>query len=110
MSIGSFFVGLAMVSIVIPSHTVLQENTPEEDRGKVYAVLGVLMSIFTAVPALLAGALADFVGTRPLFLLMGGTIALIGLLALRPQFYFDKNNLPRNLREFLGVGHWKKKS
>ena len=110
MSIGSFVVGLAMVSIVIPSHTVLQENTPEEDRGKVYAVLGVLMSIFTAIPAVLAGALADFVGTRPIFLLMGGTIALIGLLALRPQFFFEKNHLPRRVREFLGVGHWKKKS
>ncbi len=108
MSLGSFFVGLAMVSIVVPSQTVLQENTPEEDRGKVYSVLGVFMSIFTAIPALLAGLLADFVGTRPLFLLMGGSIALIGLLALRPQFYFEKKSLPRNIREFLGLGHWKK--
>ncbi len=110
MSVGSFIVGLAMVSIVVPSQTVLQENTPEGDRGKVYSVLGVLMSMFTAIPAVLAGALADLVGTKPIFLLMGGVIALVGLLALRPQFYFDKNSLPKKFREFLGLGHWDHKN
>ena len=107
--LGSFLLGLAMVSIVVPSQTVLQENTDENLRGKIYAVLGVLNAALTIIPVVLAGVIADLVGTRPIFLLMGGTIGLIGLLAIRPQFYFEKGSLPKRVIQFLGMGHWKKK-
>lgn len=109
IAIGSFLLGLAMVSIVVPSQTVLQENTAENIRGKIYAVLGVLNAAFTILPVIIVGGLADLVGTRPIFLLMGGTIVLIGLLAIRPQFYFEKKSLPKNIRQFMGMGHWDKK-
>jgi MFS family permease len=108
IAFGSFLLGLAMVSVVVPSQTVLQENTNETLRGKIYAVLGVMSAAFTILPIIIVGGLADLVGTRPIFLLMGGTVALIGLLAIFPQFYFEKKNLPKNIREFLGLGHWKK--
>lgn len=106
IALGSFLLGLAMVSIVVPAQTVLQENTSETMRGKIYAVLGVLNAAFTIIPVVVAGALADLVGTLPIFLLMGSVTILIGVLAVRPQFYFEKSALPKRILEFLGLGHW----
>lgn len=106
--LGSFLLGLAMVGVVVPSQTALQEYSPERDRGKVYAALSVLMSFLTLVPVLLVGILADLFGASLIFLLMGIVIALLGLLAFKPDFYFSKNQLPFKVREFLGLGHWEK--
>lgn len=108
LAIGSFFLGMAMVSIIVPSQTVLQENTAESNRGKVYAVLGVAMAGLSLLPVLFAGILADLFGTMPIFIAMGGAIAIIGFFALKPDFFFDKTHLPRHVIEFLGSGHWKK--
>lgn len=106
---GSFLLGLSMVSIVVPSQTALQEYSPERDRGKVYAALSVLMSALTLIPVLIAGVSADYFGVGPIFIAMGGTIALLGLLAIKPDFYFSKKQLPLRIRQFLGRGHWLKK-
>lgn len=105
---GSFLLGMAMVSILVPSQTVLQQNTPEEDRGKVFSVLGVAMSGLTLIPVLLTGVLADVFGTTPIFIAVGVTIMLVGLFGLKPSLFFRKSELPYNVREFLGLGHWKK--
>ena len=107
LTVGSFLLGMAMVSIVVPSQTVLQENTSEKDRGKVFAVLGVLMSALTLIPILLVGVLSDYFGSMPIFIALGGTIFLLGLLGIKPDFYFHKKDLPLRLRRFLGLGHWK---
>jgi len=104
--VGSFLLGIAMVSILVPSQTVLQENTPEEDRGKVFSVLGVAMSAFSIVPILVLGLLADIFGTNPIFIGMGMVIILIGLFGLNPNLFFSKDALPYYIREFLGLGHW----
>lgn len=106
MAMGSFLLGMAMVSIIIPSQTVLQENTPEEDRGKVFSVLGVAMAGFTLLPVLFAGILADIFGVQPIFLGLGGVIAIVGFFVLKPDFFFKKDQLPFKVREFLGLGHW----
>ncbi len=106
--LGSFLIGIAMVSILVPSQTVLQENTPDEDRGKVFSVLGVAMSGFSLIPVLLSGILADIFGTTPIFIGLGVIIILIGMFALKPSLFLPKNMTHRDVREFLGLGHWKK--
>ncbi|MBI4036195.1 MFS transporter [Candidatus Daviesbacteria bacterium] len=107
--VGSFLLGIAMVSILVPSQTVLQENTPEEDRGKVFSVLGVAMSGLALVPVLLAGILADIFGTAPIFISLGVIIICLGLFGLKPSLFFKKENLSYRVREFLGLGHWEGK-
>ncbi len=109
LMIGSFLMGMAMVSILVPAQTVLQQNTPEEDRGKVFAVLGVAMSGLSIVPVLLSGILADLFGTTPIFIGLGGVIFLVGLFGLRPSLFVKKENLSFRTREFLGLGHWEGK-
>lgn len=105
---GSFLLGIAMVSILVPSQTVLQQNTPEEDRGKVFSVLGVAMSSLSLIPILLTGVLADIFGTTPIFAGLGVIIFLVGLFGLRPSLFFNKDQLSLNVREFLGLRHWEK--
>lgn len=106
--IGSFLLGVAMVSILVPSQTVLQENTPEQDRGKVFSVLGMIMAALSLIPVFLAGVLADIFGTAPIFAGLGVIIMLIGLLGLTPSLFFPGKILPDKTKEFLGLGHWKK--
>lgn len=102
---GAYLLGVATVSIIIPTQTVLQENTTDYNRGKILAVLAVLMNAFAAVPVILAGGLADLIGVTPIFLGLGVIIFLIGILASKPNVFGD--SLPFNVREFLGLGHWK---
>lgn len=106
--ISSFFLGIAMVSILVPSQTVLQENTPDEDRGKVFATLGVAMSALSLIPVLLAGILADLYGVIPILMGVGITITLTGIFGLKPSLFFSKRTLPYNVREFLGLEHWER--
>jgi MFS family permease len=110
LAVGSFLLGITMVSVVVPSQTVLQENTPDSVRGKVFSILGVLMSALTLLPVVLVGVLADIFGTAPIFIAIGGTVALLGFMAIKPSFYFDEEHLPYRLRQFLGLGHWKKEN
>lgn len=110
LAIGSFLLGITMVAVVVPSQTVLQENTPDSVRGKVFSILGVLMSALTLLPVVLVGVLADIFGTAPIFIAIGGTVALLGFMAIKPSFYFDEEHLPYRLRQFLGLGHWRKEN
>ncbi len=103
---GAFLLGIALVSILVPSQTVLQENTPEKDRGKVFSVLGVAMYGLSLVPILLAGIMADIFGTAPIFLGFGVVIILAGLFGLKPSLFFKKADLSFRVREFLGLGYW----
>lgn len=106
--VGSFLLGMAMVSILVPTQTVLQENTPDQDRGKVFSVLGVAMAGLSLIPVFLVGILADLFGTTPIFISIGTIIILTGLFGLNPNLFVRKDNLPLRFREFLGMGHWKK--
>lgn len=110
LAIGSALLGVMIVGIIVPSQTVLHENTPEQVRGKVFAVLGVAMAGVSIIPVIFTGILADVFGTMPIFIGMGGTIALLGLLAIKPSFFFKEKTLPFKLKAFLGLGHWKRES
>ncbi len=109
LMVGSFLLGIAMVSILVPSQTVLQENTQDKDRGKVFSTLGVAMSGLSLIPVLLSGILADIFGAAPIFAGLGVVITLIGLFGLKPNLFFTKKELPFKMREFLGLGHWEGK-
>ncbi|MDD5147556.1 MAG: MFS transporter [Candidatus Daviesbacteria bacterium] len=103
---GSFLLGIAVISILVPSQTVLQQNTSEKDRAKVFSVLGVAMYGLSLLPILLSGVLADVFGTGPIFIGLGVIIILMGLFGLKPSLFFRKRELSYRVREFLGLGHW----
>jgi MFS family permease len=104
----AFLAGFCAVSIIVPCQTILQERTTIKNRGKIFAVLFVIMTAFSAVAAILAGGLSDIIGVTPIFVGLGIIVFLVGLLVWRPSFFFRKDHLPYGLCEFLGLGHWEK--
>lgn len=105
-AIGAFLAGFVMVAIIIPCQTVLQESTPEENRGKIFSVLAVVMTTFAAVPVILAGGLSDLFGVTPFITAMGFLVLIVGAFVVRPDWFFKKHHLPYTVKEFLGLGHW----
>ncbi len=105
----SFLLGMVMVSILVPSQTVLQENTPAGGRGKVFSVLGVIMAGLSLIPVLLSGILADIFGPTSIFLALGAIIIMVGIFGLKPSLFFPGKSLSFKMREFLGLGHWLEK-
>lgn len=107
-AIGSYLLGIAAVGVIVPAQTVLQENTTEANRGKIFAVLLVVMNVFAAIVSVLAGALADLFGAVAVFLILSVAILLIGILVRNPAVFLKKDFLPYRVREFLGLGHWER--
>lgn len=104
----AFLVGFCTVSIIIPSQTVLQENTVEKNRGKIFAVLFVLMTAFSALTVPLAGALADLFGVTVVMVGLGIVTLSLGVFGRCPSWFFKTQHLPRRVVEFLGTGHWER--
>ena len=49
--------------MAIPSQTQLQEDLPEDVRGRVFGVLNMLVSVASFLPIIIVGPIADLVGT-----------------------------------------------
>lgn len=103
---GAFLLGVCTVSIIVPAQTILQENTTEKNRGKIFSVLLVLMNGVAVIPVILAGALSDLFGVSPIFVVLGIMIFIIGVIVTKPASFFKEDHLSNRMREFLGVGHW----
>lgn len=101
--VGAFMLGLSTVAVVIPAQTILQEQTNDQNRGKILAVLAVLMNAVAAIPVILAGAMADLVGVQPIFLFVGIFIAAIGIIATKFGKEMLSGFMPVRFKQFLGV-------
>ena len=63
----AFVFGIAYAFISVPSMTLTQEELPDLIRGRVFGVLNVLVSVFSLVPILIVGPVADIWGVAPVF-------------------------------------------
>jgi MFS family permease len=66
--ITAFVFGVAYAFIAVPSMTIVQEDLPDLIRGRVFGVLNVLVSVFSLLPILIVGPVADIWGVAPVFL------------------------------------------
>jgi len=78
---GLLGVGAALVAI--PAQTTLQEDTPEEQRGKVFGLQNNLINIALSLPLVLAGALVSSFGLVPVLWLLAA-LAILAALLERP--------------------------
>jgi dTMP kinase len=88
----SFLLGVEFGAILIPAITHLMESTSDAIRGRIFALLYMVINGVSAIPVLLAAALADNIGTAQVLgglgvLLLGGGVGLTvgGLYAPAPQ-------------------------
>jgi MFS family permease len=77
VSVTAFVFGVAYSFITVPAMTLLQEELPEDIRGRVFGVLNSLVSIFSFLPLIIVGPLADVWGIAPVFVL--GALVVFGL-------------------------------
>ena len=59
----AFFAGIAYGLVAIPAQTQLQEDLPEDVRGRVFGVLNMLVSVASFLPIIIVGPISDLVGT-----------------------------------------------
>jgi MFS family permease len=78
----AFFAGIAYAAVAIPAQTQLQEDIPEDVRGRVFGVLNMLVSVASFLPILIVGPIADTLGTTIVLLLVGGLIVASGLASI----------------------------
>ncbi len=85
--------GGAFVLMTVPLQTIIQEQTPFDIRGKVFAILYSLLAFFGLLPIFLTTTLTDIIGVQFVLLLGGLIIFTVGQLAYRHQgLILDFNN------------------
>ena len=78
----AFFAGITYAFVAIPSQTQLQEDLPEDVRGRVFGVLNMLVSVASFLPILIVGPIADLTGTTVVMLLVGLLVSLSGVASI----------------------------
>lgn len=81
----AFIVGIANSLVFVPSNTILQEQTSDEFRGKVYGVMNTLVGLFSFLPVLIAGSLSDWIGITPVLIGIGVGLFVIAANRVRLQ-------------------------
>ena len=74
VSVTAFVFGMAYSFITVPAMTLLQEELPEDIRGRVFGVLNSLVSIFSFLPLIIVGPIADVWGIAPVFVLAAAAV------------------------------------
>jgi MFS family permease len=78
----AFFAGITYAFVAIPSQTQLQEDLPEDVRGRVFGVLNMLVSVASFLPILIVGPIADLTGTTIVMLIVGLLVSLSGVASI----------------------------
>lgn len=79
----AFLAGFANALIFVPSQAQIQGTVPQDFRSKIYGLLFALIGIFSLVPILIAGGIADILGVGAVLAIIGLTILLLGLVRVR---------------------------
>jgi MFS family permease len=75
----SLILGVEFGAIMIPAITYLMETTTDEIRGRIFALLYMVINGVTALPVLAAAALSDTIGTAHVIGGLGGLLMIGGL-------------------------------
>lgn len=76
----AFLVGAAYVIVAVSAQTQLQEELPEDVRGRVFGILNMLVSIASLAPIIIVTPLSDLIGhPEPVILGVGMIVTLFAL-------------------------------
>ncbi|MBJ7601049.1 MAG: hypothetical protein DLM67_24990 [Candidatus Nephthysia bennettiae] len=79
----SLLLGLEFGALLIPALTYLMENTTDSTRGRVFALLFMVVNGVTAVPVLLTAVLSDWFGINHVIGALGVLVAGTGVFMAR---------------------------
>jgi MFS family permease len=78
----AFLAGVAYGIVAISSQTQLQEDLPEEVRGRVFGVLNMLVSVGSFLPIIVVGPISDLVGTTGVILVVAAGVFASGVVSI----------------------------
>jgi MFS family permease len=78
----AFFAGVAYAVVAIPAQVQLQEEIPEDVRGRVFGVLNMLVSVASFLPIIIVGPIADLFGTTAVILVVAMLISASGVASI----------------------------
>ncbi len=87
--------GIAGIMVNIPAQTLLQENTPFDVRGRVFGVLGALVTVAAAIPVLITATLVDLIGVNWIVFLISMVVFILGFFSLRKRYVLSIYNRTR---------------
>jgi DHA3 family macrolide efflux protein-like MFS transporter len=67
VALTAFVFGISYAFITVPSMTRLQSDLDDDIRGRIFGVLNTLVSVFSFIPLLIVGPIADIYGVAPVF-------------------------------------------
>lgn len=73
----AFILGVANALTFVPTNTLIQEKTSDAFRGKVYGALNALVGVFSIIPIVAVGGLADIIGVGSVLVGIGLSLLLI---------------------------------
>jgi MFS family permease len=74
--------GMAYAAVAIPAQTQLQEDLPEDVRGRVFGILNMLVSVASFAPILIVGPMSDWIGTTTVLVVVGCIVTSAGALSI----------------------------
>jgi MFS family permease len=78
----AFFAGIAYGLVAIPAQTQLQEDLPEDVRGRVFGILNLVVSVASFVPIIVIAPISDVVGTTAVIFVLAIAVVVIGVLSV----------------------------
>lgn len=75
----AFIAGVAYGMVAIPSQTQLQEDLPEDVRGRVFGILNMIVSVSSFLPIIVVGAISDLVGTSTVMFVVALAVLVAGV-------------------------------
>ena len=82
MVVLAFILGFATSLVFVPANTILQEETSDEVRGKVYGVLNTFIGIMSIIPVVVVGGLADLIGVKAVITGTGIAVLLVAVIRI----------------------------
>ena len=95
----AFTAGISYAFVAVPAQTALQEELPEDVRGRVFGVLNTLVSLASFLPIIIVGPVADVIGPTAVIILCAGVVGadrrrLVLLLARHGRHRRSRRDLP----------------
>ncbi|HEY5487258.1 MAG TPA: hypothetical protein VIK06_06395, partial [Candidatus Limnocylindrales bacterium] len=78
----AFIAGACYAVVAISSQTQLQEELPEDVRGRVFGVLNMLISVSSLLPIIVVAPAADLVGTAPILAVVSIVVCVSGIASV----------------------------
>ncbi|MFP5342334.1 MAG: MFS transporter [Candidatus Limnocylindria bacterium] len=78
----AFGAGVSYGLVAIPAQTQLQEDLPEDVRGRVFGVLNMLVSTSSFLPIIIVGPISDLIGTTTVIFIVGMAILAAGIASV----------------------------